>query len=187
MTAKTYTIADIAKSAQRTKKTVARYRKQAEDKAGYKFGTTGNDARICYFTETERALILAQMPDKIVDKDSGHNAGHEDSIDAEIVDMPDTYQKTEGSTLLALRSPVLSGTEIQVFDAATAQQNLADVVDYSAKAAIRVDTLLSHHARQYAQESLHRLQAAFAVAEANALGEAAGIMGKPQEPPTAGQ
>ena len=180
MTAKTYTIADIAKAAQRTKKTVARYRKQAEAVAGYAFGTTGEDARICYFTEAERGLILAQMPDK----NSGHNAGHDDSIDAEIVDIPDTYRKAEGSTLLALRTPVLSGTEIQVFDVAMAEQNLADITDYTAKAASRLDALLSHRARQYAQEAQHRIQAALAVAEANALGEAAGIMGKPQETPT---
>ena len=178
--ATTYTAADIAREVGRSVRSVGTYRRKAESKAGKEFGSVGEDARKRLFSAQEKALIIAEMPERNTGSDVG-------SVDGELVEGDDISRKVYSSGYLQLQDPVLAATTITRYDSEAAAAELSAVRQFAGGAFQRFNELLGQEAAYYAAQTRGEVLEAISVAGANAAAKAAGIMGKPQEPPTAGQ
>jgi hypothetical protein len=166
-----HSTADIAKRLGCTTQAVNKYRRKVEKQDGVSLGTPDpEDGRRILFTDGEADRIAAMAPQIPVTE-----------VDAELIDGEDTVEAAPVTASLALRHSTLPAVRIQTFDADSARQDITAIEAHTNRVAARADDLLSGFAQARMAQAMTNIDRTIATLEANALGDAAAMLGKPSD------
>lgn len=164
-----HSTADIARKLGVTVQAVNKYRRKLEKRNGKQFGTADpKDGRRTLFTDDEFQQIKELAP-----------ALPREAVDAEIVDGEDVEVVSGPTSVLGLRHSSLPAMQRQRFDMVAAQSDIAGIQHQTATIANRGDNIFSEFARLRMAQALTNVERTIATLEANALGDAVEMLGKP--------